>query len=380
MTSVDPLRVVLLKISQGQIRAAGITRITDLTPLDVLNIPVFSSSRARIDLPIPGNISVYNGKAKTKKLARLGAIMEAVERHAAEPVHHQHRLIRSTERNLVRKKLNFFSPRILKKGEGVSYRRDSLMEWIHGRDLFTGNQVWLPAYAVFCPYLAPPDCLPMKYWGTSGLASSFSTLGATVSGILELIERDAQRMDLQRGHAVEVCFDLMPPAIGWCWRRFAQSGLNLRVKAIPSHTGIPVFMAASDDALTADPALISGGYGSHWDPTQAVLRAILEAAQTRATTIQGAREDMDKFHLDGRKTYRTVVRDFAYWLEKDKDPIRFSVFRNPQIKSVVGALAYLKKMLKKVGITQGAVVEFTHPEVGIPVVKILIPKLMPVLI
>ena len=49
--------------------------------------------------------------------------------------------------------------------------------------------------------------------------------------------------------------------------------------------------ASADDAVTRDAGLLTLGMGTHLDPEVAILRALTEVAQSRATQINGARED-----------------------------------------------------------------------------------------
>ena len=63
-------------------KAAGITRVADITDLDRIGIPVFSSIRPGAK---EGAISIYNGKGASREQARVSAIMEAMERYSAEP-------------------------------------------------------------------------------------------------------------------------------------------------------------------------------------------------------------------------------------------------------------------------------------------------------
>ncbi len=61
---------------------AGITRVADITDLDRIGIPVFSSIRPTAE---GGAISVYNGrKGATPAEARVSAMMEGIERYSAE--------------------------------------------------------------------------------------------------------------------------------------------------------------------------------------------------------------------------------------------------------------------------------------------------------
>ena len=61
-------------------KKAGISRIADITGLDRIGIPVFSSIRPSAET---GAISIYNGKGLTPTQARISAIMEGIERYSA---------------------------------------------------------------------------------------------------------------------------------------------------------------------------------------------------------------------------------------------------------------------------------------------------------
>ena len=61
--------------------AAGITRVADITNLDRVGIPVFSSIRPMAE---KGAISVYNGKGATPTEAKVSAMMEGIERYSGE--------------------------------------------------------------------------------------------------------------------------------------------------------------------------------------------------------------------------------------------------------------------------------------------------------
>ena len=70
-----------MRAAEAKLPAAGITRVADITDLDRIGIPVFSSIRPMADR---GAISVYNGKGATPTEARVSAMMEGLERYSAE--------------------------------------------------------------------------------------------------------------------------------------------------------------------------------------------------------------------------------------------------------------------------------------------------------
>src|SRR5512139_281935 len=66
---------------ESKMTAAGVTRVADITNLDRIGIPVFSSIRP---MAAKGAVSVYNGKGATPTEARVSAMMEGIERYSAE--------------------------------------------------------------------------------------------------------------------------------------------------------------------------------------------------------------------------------------------------------------------------------------------------------
>ena len=64
---------------QPRLARYGITRIADVTDLDVIGVPVYMGVR-----PLGTTLSVSQGKGMTHLSARVGAAMEAIEWWAAE--------------------------------------------------------------------------------------------------------------------------------------------------------------------------------------------------------------------------------------------------------------------------------------------------------
>ena len=60
-------------------RAAGITRIAELTGLDTIGIPVFAAIR-----PMGKSLSTQQGKGVTPLAAKVSALMESLETFSAE--------------------------------------------------------------------------------------------------------------------------------------------------------------------------------------------------------------------------------------------------------------------------------------------------------
>ncbi|MDD1670653.1 MAG: YcaO-like family protein, partial [Methanomicrobiales archaeon] len=150
----------LARVSE-KIPVAGITRVADITSLDRVGIPVFSSIRPTAQ---EGAVSVYNGKGATPAEARVSAVMEGIERYSAEI--HGHEMAFGT------------FPEMAAKGEVVDPRSLNLprradpagrLPWVGAWDIVADEGVLVPAHAVFHPL--PRGCPPLFRTNTNGLAS-----------------------------------------------------------------------------------------------------------------------------------------------------------------------------------------------------------------
>ena len=66
---------------ESKLKLAGVTRVTEITHLDRVGIPVFSAIRPTAQ---DGAVSIYAGKGATTEQAKASAMMEAFERYSAE--------------------------------------------------------------------------------------------------------------------------------------------------------------------------------------------------------------------------------------------------------------------------------------------------------
>src|SRR4030095_13031505 len=84
---IPPQQTLKTLVKEKQ-KLAGITRVSDITNLDVIGIPTYVAIRPEACFATPleeGRISIYNGKGFTKAQAKASALMEAFERRAGEP-------------------------------------------------------------------------------------------------------------------------------------------------------------------------------------------------------------------------------------------------------------------------------------------------------
>ena len=84
---------------------------------------------------------------------------------------------------------------------------------------------------------------------------------------------------------------------------------------------IPTIAASADDTVTKDAGLLTLGMGTHLDPEVAILRALTEVAQSRATQINGAREDTVRADFAREAGYERMKRINKYYFRDEDEKI-----------------------------------------------------------
>jgi len=314
---------------------------------------------------------VYNGKGATKDQAKVSAIMEGLERYSAEVG--EMRIIRDSMENVLAS-INAVDPRDLflpKRTEmHLMYQP---VAWVEGVELNEMEEVLVPASAVFHPYSSSQD-LPLVRTNTNGLASGNSMEEAVLHGLCEVIERDAwsicearrkAKADLVLGNDMGVPSDL--------FNKFASSGVEIHLKDLTSDIGIPTFGAAADDVQTRDPILLTMGIGTHLSPGIVVIRALTEVAQSRLTQIHGAREDTVKAKGRQQLGYDRVKMMNKMWFSSsgiERDVESVSALDTPDIYEDIQIVL---SRLKERGFKRVIAVDLTRKELGISVVRIVVP-------
>jgi ribosomal protein S12 methylthiotransferase accessory factor len=108
--------------------------------------------------------------------------------------------------------------------------------------------------------------------------------------------------------------------------------------------------------------------GTHLDPLVAARRSLTEAAQSRVTAIQGAREDL--------QTGAVAPSDPpAEWFDRGDDGIAFDDLPAICNRDIRDDIAEMLARLAAAGLEQAIAVDLSNPAVGFPVLKIVVPGL-----
>jgi thioglycine synthase len=358
-----PLDKTLARI-EPLVPAAGITRVADITSLDRIGIPVFSCIRPTA---MDGAITVYNGKGATVEESRISAIMEGIERYSSEM--HDRRLPMANYQEMFAQGRTV-DPRDLILPEGVDLDRP--LPWYEGFDIVNNEPVFVPAHAVFHP-LPPHHRGPFRT-NTNGLASGNTFEEAVFHALSEVIERDAWSL-------VEACRDTGPcvtdmtdPAILEMQEKFAKAQVEVKVRDITSDIGIPTMAAVADDTLLKDPMLLTIGIGTHTSARIAVMRALTEVAQSRLTQIHGAREDTTLAEMRKKMGYDRAKRINGYWF-RDNGTVDYSSVKSSDTDDFKKDIENVIAALEKLGMDRVIIVDLTREEIGVPVVRVIVPGL-----
>lgn len=352
----------------------GITRITDITRLDRLGLPVFAGVRPR-----GRALCVHAGKGLLPADARIGALMEALEFAVAEPDRSAWKGDDLSVAELETDWAGAFHLQDLAPAFGVPIGSDRLLHCVRCEDVAGRGDAWLPAELVFLPYEDPHG--PSLFgWSSNGLASGNTLAEATLHGLLEVLERDALAMNLPRDrsawlepHEYPAPFDELAAN----WRRI---GIELSVRYVPNAFGLPCFQAILLEDSHSQTVDLASGSGLHLDARIAFARAVCEAAQSRLSCIHGGRDDITDFydHVNDQGSARDARRTLA--AEEAFDRTNQVPWRDIPSAPIEGAssldelLSQLRQRLAAQGFPRVLRHRFDAPLGGLHVVKVVVPR------
>jgi ribosomal protein S12 methylthiotransferase accessory factor len=166
-------------------------------------------------------------------------------------------------------------------------RKGFNLEWIPGFRVATGEAVWIPSQLVYVPHIFRRGETIIRTPITTGAAFSSSLDGAVITGLCEVIERDAfmvawlrqlqlTRIDLSRFKFSGETGRLLRETLKSC----ARYRLETDFYALPSDTTLRCILAVVQDESTIGPPFTLGAR-AHWDTYSAILGALEEANQLR---------------------------------------------------------------------------------------------------
>lgn len=366
----------------------GISRLADTTGMDTPGVPTASATK-----PVTSDVIwVYSGKGRSRAQARVTAIMECLERTGALWPAEPRWVIETPE--VLQRSYEVWGP------ERFTYRRRETVEagnpqvWVEATKLTgDGGPVMIPADLCFNGrrprgLMASPFLLSTS----NGLAAAFCVEDALAHGLAEVIERDviscvevrashlgfrflatiAERFGLASSAlgryednvdlAVTVERDSLPDTALEIMRSYETAGLQLVLKILPNDFDLPAFGVAAIEEADFTRHLGCAGYAVRPSNAAAAEAALLELAQTRATDLQGAREDRH----EPEKQRLNHVPEHHWLATPGTQPIAY------QDRNVEPGVDNLLNRCAHAGLTDVAYIEFPGWP-GISVVRVVVP-------
>lgn len=348
--------------------ACGVTRLADVTRLDCLGVPVFQAIR-----PWTRGLAVHQGKGLTPEAAKIGALMEAVESDHAERFEGARRVC--ALENLPPGEraptvADFARSRRRSPSAGES------LVWTPAERLIGGGVLWAPFDVVSLDFTRRGDGRLER--SSNGLGAGWDREAATVTALLEVIERDALRVwqtsPIERRTQDRVTLSSIPH--GWfvdLLARLRQARLSLSVYRAAAVVPLPVFVAELVE-FEAGEALRRRVFGSacRASPEEALKRCVVEAAQARLTAISGVRDDIFYEPADRGTSgpgalalpMPTAMRGLSWDEVESAYPARRRA-----------SSAELARLLAGAGFPMASIVDLSRSDGGVCVVKALVPGL-----
>jgi ribosomal protein S12 methylthiotransferase accessory factor len=359
----------------------GVTRVARVTGLDRTEVEVACAVR-------PGGhvLQVCNGKGISFEDAALGALFETAELWAAEHVPSS-RLVWGTRAELTAQGGEAWSAEDLgSAGRMVDPRlwSDSVRcAWRQATELHSGRPCWVPAQGVYCPPSREVALGPVSVaWTSNGSGAHPDAQRALLHALLEATERDQLARMLPGGWTEEVVrLRMLSPAVLESRApRTAALARTLRARGfgvylfdvtpapkMPGAVGLPVAAAVLVDEEQG-PVPLTAGYGCALGRDEALMRALLEAAQSRLTDIHGAREDVSSTDQSAARGFATACASVRP-KRKPEDLPDFST----DSASPARALRRVLNQLRRAGFTQAAAVTLDAPIPGLHVQRVVVP-------
>ncbi|MDE1464849.1 YcaO-like family protein [Spartinivicinus poritis] len=345
------------------------------------------------------NTSKAGGAGLTLEAALAATIGETAERYAML-FYNQDNMVLDSAKNLKDKAvapalMSLLSPQQLAARPSATqyFDENTVIRWVWGYSLT--HQCWrlVPASQVYMSYQPGPDEARIESNASSGLSASSSFEEATLSGLYEVIERDAFTIAWLHRRIKRQVTTKNNPLDSLLNQRFHASDSQVNVTVyditldIPVHCSWVVMRRPSEFG-----PVIAVGSAARLSPQAAMTKSILEIGQTMSYLRYLRQEDEDwqpasnfsditsfDKHCSLYVKQPQLINDTLASLQSSKQSINASTLKDQSTGSVKGDLLKVVVFLAKLGY-ETIVVDITTADiaqVGLRVVRVIVPGLVP---
>jgi YcaO-like protein with predicted kinase domain len=220
-------------------------------------------------------------------------------------------------------------------------------------------------------------------WTSNGSGAHPRRDAALLHALLEAIERDQLARALPRGWCLASMRRLLSlqslereaPRTFERAREIAAKGFEIFLFDLsPARSagglGLPVAGALLFDAEEG-PVPLTAGYACALRRDEALLGALLEAAQSRLTDIHGAREDVTPASRPEAERLRRLCQR-----ARSKRSASEMADLEESLESPARGVQAVLRRLRRAGLSRAAAVDVAPRSLGVPVVKVVVPGLV----
>ncbi|MEV4581643.1 TOMM precursor leader peptide-binding protein [Nonomuraea jabiensis] len=373
-----------------------LTRMDTRTPFVKAYVAGHNFSRETRDLSMlrKGLRTQSAGKGMTDLQAKVSAMCEAMERYSgifqgdearrtaslrelgADGVHPNSCSLYSDAQYRTRREV-----RATNSYSYVSdpFDEDAAIEWTPVWSLTERRHKYLPTGYLYYYYNDSRSTGPLYTWADSnGNAAGSSLEDAVLQGFMELVERDAVAV-WWYNRVRRPAFDLGTFADPWIaefQEVYAGLGRDLHVLDLTNDLGVPVAAAVSRrvDGPTED---ILMAFGAHFDVRIAVQRALAELNQFIPAVIDVGADGVTRYRfpepdqIDWWTNAR--IADHPY-LSPTTTSVPASAYERPATSDLLDDVEAARALVEERGMEM-LVLDQTRPDIGLPVVKVIVPGL-----
>jgi oxazoline/thiazoline synthase len=254
------------------------------------------------------------------------------------------------------------------------------VDWTPVWSLTRREPRYLPT--AFCYFNAPqPASEPYCIGDSNGNAAGNTLEEAIFQGFLELVERDAVALWwYNRVKRPEVELDsFADPYLDRVRAYLSESGRDVWVLDLTSDLKIPVFAALSRETDGGEERIVPG-FGAHLDPHVALVRAVTEMNQMLSnlpdarTTRPDSGEPIDDQETLEWLRSATVVNQPYLLPDEAAERRGASSYPRSWTDDVAEDVRFCQALVEGQGMEM-MVLDQTRPEIGLPVVKVIVPGL-----
>ncbi|WP_433431137.1 TOMM precursor leader peptide-binding protein [Nonomuraea sp. CA-141351] len=255
---------------------------------------------------------------------------------------------------------------------------DAVIDWTPVWSLSEQRHKYLPTGYLYYSYDPRPKGPVYASADSNGNAAGASLEDAIVQGFLELVERDAVAL-WWYNRVRRPAFDLAGFADQWMTEfQEVYAGLDreLHVLDLTNDLGIPV--AAAISRRVGGPAEdILMAFGAHFDARIAVQRALAEMNQFIPAVIDVGENGATRYRYpDGEQlTWWRHARLAEHpYLVPTGPPVPAPAYGRPSTADLLDDIAAARALVEGRGMEM-LVLDQTRPDIGLPVVKVIVPGL-----